>query len=44
MILIDYILSGGDISSEVYWAADMDYSDSLDILDITKLVYFILFH
>ena len=44
MILINYVLNEPDISNEILWAADINYSDALNILDITKLVYFVLFH
>ena len=44
MILINQILSDDNIDPEIFWSADMNYSDDLNILDITKLVYFVLFH
>ena len=44
MILINQILSDSNIAPEIFWSADMNYSDDLNILDITKLVYFVLFH
>ena len=44
MILIDQVLLSDDIGSDFFWAADMNYSDDLNILDVTQLVYFILFH
>ena len=44
MILINQVLEDNDIDVEIFWAADMNYSNDLNILDITKLVYFVLFH
>ena len=44
MILINQVLSDSNIDPEIFWAADMNYSNNLNILDITKLVYFVLFH
>ena len=44
MILINQILSDNNIDPEIFWSVDMNYSDDLNILDITKLVYFVLFH
>ena len=45
MALINHVLTEPDgISPDVLWASDMNYSDELNILDITKLVYFVLFH
>ena len=42
MSLIDIVLNDYEITSNLQWAVDMDYSDNLNVLDITKLVYFIL--
>ena len=44
MTLINYVLEGEGIEPEIFWSVDMNYSDDLNILDITKLVYFVLFH
>ena len=44
MILINQVLEDSEISPSNLWAADMNFSNDLNILDITKLVYFILFH
>ena len=44
MSLIDILLNDYDLTPQVYWAIDMNYSDDLNVLDVTKLVYFILFH
>ena len=44
MMLINQVLEDGDLDPQVFWAVDMNYSDDLNILDITKLVYFVLFH
>ena len=44
MILINQVLLDDELDSEIFWAADINYSDDLNILDITKLVYFVLFH
>ena len=33
-----------EINPQIHWALDMNYSDDLNVLDVTKLVYFILFH
>ena len=43
MTLINYVLEG-EIEPEIFWSVDMNYSDDLNILDITKLGYFVLFH
>ena len=44
MALINIVLNDDyEISPEIYWAMDLNYSDDLNILDVTKLVYFILF-
>ena len=44
MFLINTILSDDILEPEVFWAADINYSGDLNVLDVTKLVYFILFH
>ena len=44
MILIDAILNDYELSPEVLWALDLNYTDNINVLDVTKLVYFILFH
>ena len=44
MTLINYVLEGEGVEPEIFWSVDMNYSDDLNILDITKLVYFVLFH
>ena len=44
MILINTILDDVTLSPEVYWALDLNYSDDINVLDVTKLVHFILFH
>jgi len=44
MSLIDIVLNDYQISPSNFWALDMNYSDNLNVLDVTKLVYFILFH
>ena len=44
MFLIDIVLNDNQIEPEIYWAMDLNYSDDLNVLDVTKLVYFILFH
>ena len=44
MILINAILDDATLSPEVYWALDLNYSDDINVLDVTKLVHFILFH
>ena len=44
MYLIDIILNDNTLEEEVVWAMDMNYSGNLNILDVTKLVHFILFH
>ena len=44
MSLINSILSDEELSPESNWAMDMDFSENLNVLDITKLVNFILFH
>ena len=44
MVLINTILSDDIVSPEVYWAMDMNFSESLNVLDVTKLVNFVLFH
>ena len=33
-----------DFDNKQFWAADLDYSTELDVLDLTKLVEFILNH
>ena len=33
-----------DFNNKQFWAADLDYSTELDVLDLTKLVEFILTH
>ena len=43
MALIDIVLNDYQVSPEIYWAMDLNYSDDLNILDVTKLVYSILF-
>ena len=44
MILINAILDGLTLSPEIHWALDLNYSEDINVLDITKLVHFILFH
>ena len=44
MSLIDILLNDYELTPQVYWAIDMNYSDDLNVLDVTKLVYFVLFH
>ena len=44
MSLINSILSDEELPPESNWAMDMDFSENLNVLDITKLVNFILFH
>ena len=44
MILIDTILNDYELSPETLWALDFNYSNNINVLDVTKLVYFILFH
>ena len=44
MFLINIVLNDDEIESTVFWSMDMNYSDNLNVLDVTKLVYFILFH
>ena len=44
MFLIDIVLNDNQIEPEIYLAMDLNYSDDLNVLDVTKLVYFILFH
>ena len=44
MSLITIILNDYEIEPRIHWAMDMNYSDDLNVLDVTKLVYFILFH
>ena len=44
MFLINIVLNDNEIEPTVFWSMDMNYSDNLNVLDITKLVYFILFH
>ena len=44
MILINAILDDVTLSPEVFWALDLNYSDDINVLDVTKLVHFILFH
>ena len=43
MFLIDIVLNDYEIDPEIYWALDLNYSDDLNVLDVTKLVYSILF-
>ena len=33
-----------DFDQKQFWAADLDYSTELDVLDLTKLIEFILTH
>ena len=42
--LIDIILHDTTLTTEIIWAMDLDSTESLNILDVTKLVHFILFH
>ena len=43
--LIHEILSNYyDFDEKQFWAGDLDYSTELDVLDLTKLVEFILTH
>ena len=44
MALINSILSDEELTPESSWAMDMDFSENLNVLDVTKLVNFILFH
>ena len=44
MYLIDIILNDYVPTVEIIWSMDMNYSENLNILDVTKLVHFILFH
>ena len=44
MSLIDVVLNDYEVSPQTHWAIDMNYSQDLNVLDVTKLVYFILFH
>ena len=44
MVLINTILSNDTVSPEIYWAMDMNFSEDLNVLDVTKLVNFVLFH
>ena len=44
MVLINSVLMDEDFSPESSWAMDMNFSGDLNVLDVTKLVYFILFH
>ena len=44
MILIDAILNDYALSPEILWALDLNYSENINVLDVTKLVHFILFH
>ena len=44
MTLINSILSDEELTPESSWAMDMDFSENLNVLDVTKLVNFILFH
>ena len=44
MYLIDIILNDYMPTVEIIWSMDMNYSENLNILDVTKLVHFILFH
>ena len=44
MFLINTILNDDALGPEIFWAADINYSGDLNVLDVTKLVYFILFH
>ena len=40
--LVNTILNDSETESVYLWAGDMDYSLGLDVIDITKLVQFIL--
>ena len=43
--LVNEILSNYyEFDEKQFWAADLDYSTELDVLDLTKLVEFILSH
>ena len=44
MFLINALLIDSDIDLFQQWALDLNYSDNLNVLDVTKLVYFILYH
>jgi len=44
MFLIDLVLNDYEIEPNIYWAMDLNYSSDINVLDVTKLVYFILFH
>lgn len=44
LFLINIILNSYESSPIELWSMDMNYSEDLNILDVTKLVYFILFH
>ena len=44
MHLINCILNSCELEETILWALDFNYSEDLNVLDVTKLVYFILFH
>ena len=45
MTLINLVLTEpNDMPYDLTWASDINYSNELNILDIIKLVYFVLFH
>ena len=44
MYLINCILNNCEPEETISWALDFNYSEDLNVLDVTKLVYFILFH
>ncbi len=44
MYLINCILNSCELEETILWALDFNYSEDLNVLDVTKLVYFILFH
>ena len=43
-ILQEILYNYYNFSESQFWGADIDYSNQLDVLDLTKLVEFILLH
>ena len=44
LFLINSVLNSYESTPIELWSMDMNYSEDLNVLDVTKLVYFILFH